>query len=122
MLKLLKNEGFASILEVIVASVIFVVTALGVFSSIAMVRSQGGGSTQTLEALYIGKRVMDDLRAQVYGNLWAAGPLSPGGNPYTQTVTVGARTYTVTYNMVDVPGVAYGAYSLLRRMDMMVQY
>ena len=122
MLKLLKNEGFASIVEVIVASVIFVITALGAFSSIAMMRSQGGGSTEALEAVYAGKFVMDDLRAQVYGNLWAGGVLSPTGNPYTQSVTVGAKTYTVTYNMVDVPGHNYGAYSLLRRMDMQVTY
>jgi len=120
MLKLLRQEGFASILEVIVASVIFVVTALGAFSSIAMLRSQGGGSTRELEALYIGKRVMDDLRGQVYGNLWASGPLSTVGNPYTQTITVGARTYTVTYSMVDTQ--VSSGYPWTRRMDMTVQY
>ena len=116
MLKLLRKEGFASIIEVIVASVIFIFTALGAFSSIAMLRSQGGGSTKSLEALYIGKRVIDDLRAQVYGNMWAGGPLSPSGNPYSQTITVGPRTYTVTYNMVDIPNL------WVRRLDMIVSY
>jgi len=116
MLKILKKEGFASILEVVVASVIFIITALGAFSSIAMIRAQGGGSTEGLEALYAGKRVMDDLRAHVYGNMWATGPLSPAGNPYSQIITVGARQYTVQYNVVDVPNL------WARRLDMIVTY
>ena len=113
MLRLLKKDGFASIVEVVVASVIFVISAIGIFSSLAMLRPQGTASTKKLAALYAGKQVMDDLRGQVYGNMWTnpASPLYPSAT-ISQTIS----SYTVSYYTVDVPGLQ------LRKMMMNVQY
>jgi hypothetical protein len=113
MLKLMNNQAFASILEVIVSSIIFMTAAVGFFSAVSMLRPQAADSTQKLAALYVGKRVMDDLRSQVYGNLWnhPSSGLRPGVL-FTQTIGV----YTVNYIVTNVPGMP------LRRLDMNIQF
>ena len=111
MIKNINQEGFASILEVIVASIIFMTTAVGFFSAMTMLRPQGANSTKKLQALYVGKQVADKLRAQVYGNLWIGGALDPAGG--TRSQTIGA--YTVNYTVTDVN-------PYLRRLDMTVEY
>ena len=114
MYRMLNDKGFASILEVIVSSIIFMTAAVGFFSSVSMISPQGGSSTKKLEALYVGKQVAESLRSQVYGNIWAAsadGPL----DPYTKvSQTIG--DFTVNYMLYDVPGMQ------LRRMIMNITY
>ncbi|HLF18511.1 MAG TPA: hypothetical protein VI749_06405 [Candidatus Omnitrophota bacterium] len=112
MLKILKKEGFASIVEVIVASIIFLVTAFGIFAAISMLRPQGTTSIKRLEAVLAGKRVIDEIRADVYGNLWASGSPLDTGTLYTQTI----GSVTVNYYTADVPNLP------LRKLYMNVSY
>jgi len=113
MTKTLNKMGFASILEVIVSSIIFMIAAVGFFSSVSMLRPQATDSTKKLLALHTAKQVVDDLRAQVYGNMWtnAGSPLRPG---VLHQRTIGA--YTINYILTDVPGMP------LRQMVLNIQY
>lgn len=99
MLKVLKKEGFASFVEVIITAVIFVTAALGIFTSISMLRPHGTDAAKRLEAAYAGKQVLDELRAYVDENLWydPTSDIAPG----THSKTVG--NFTVNYYLEDVP-------------------
>jgi len=55
MLKVLKQNGFASIVEVIVTAVVFTVAAFGILTTVSMLRPQGMESYRKLEAAYHAK-------------------------------------------------------------------
>lgn len=105
MLKIFRKKGFASIVEVIVTAVIFAIAAIGIFSTISMLRATSQGSVQDgggkLGAAYAGKRVLEDLRGKLDPAEWIAnaGPLGRG---IMHTNIIGG--YTVNYYLVDVPG------------------
>ena len=102
MFKILKqNKAFASFVEIIVTSVIFLLAGLGIFTSISMLRPHGSESAQKLEAAYIGKRVLDQLRGAVDASTWnlASSPLAPNV-PHSQNI----NGYIVNYVLVDMPG------------------
>jgi Tfp pilus assembly protein PilV len=100
MLRTLQKEGFASLLEVVISSIIFVIAAFGILTTISMLRPHGTASVERLEAAYIGKQVIDELRAQVDSRMWnnANSLLAPG----THVRTIG--NYTVTYSVSNIPG------------------
>jgi len=113
MLKILKQEGFASLVEIIISSIIFIIAAFGIFSSISMLRPQGNLSTKRLEAAYIGKGIIDQLHAHLMGNTWD----DPTMNLYPGVVhsqTIGE--FTVNYFTEDVPGLG------LRKLHMNIEY
>jgi hypothetical protein len=116
---LTNNKGLASILEVIVSSIIFMTAAIGFFSSVSMLTPTATDSAKKLRALHAAKSVVDDLRAEVYGNLWthASSPLRPN---VVHQRTVGV--YSINYILTDVPNITNGGVSMLRRMDMNVLY
>jgi len=101
-----ENKGFASIVEVIITSVIFVIVSAGIMSTVAQFRPQGQESSQKMEAAYIGKGVIDDLRRQVSAEDWfsGGGPLAVGG----PTVIADYPPYTVTYVITEpIPDVRH---------------
>lgn len=113
MLRDLKNkreEGFASMIEVIVTSVIFIIAAAGILTTVSMLKPVTTISTKKIEAAYIGKGIMDQLRKEVDAATWnsPASPLAPG------THNVPAGDYNVTYVISEEPG------SNLRRLTMNV--
>ncbi len=97
------KKGFASIVEMIVTAVIFAIAAIGIFSTISMLRAQSpvSDSGGRLGAAYTGKRILEDLRGRVDAGEWMAnlGPLATGT---LHTNTIGG--YTVNWYLVDVPG------------------
>ena len=113
MKRLLNNNGFASILEVIVSSIIFMTAAVGFFTSVSMMRPQSNDSTKKLAALYAGRSVAEELRGEVYGNLWnhSSSNLRPG---VLHTRSVGI--YTINYILTDDPNLS------MRRLDMNIYY
>lgn len=113
MFKLLKQGGFASIMEVIVSSIIFIIAAFGIFSSISMIRPHGAESSKKLEAAYIGREVIDDIRGQVDARTWDQ-PSSLLATGVNRAETIG--DFNVTWRLEDVPGMN------LRKLEMKVEY
>ena len=111
MLKNLKEKkGFASVIEVIITAIIFTFAAVGIFTALSSLRPHGADSARRLEAAYVGKQVVEELRSQVDARTWsdANSLLSPG--PHSRTV----GHYTINYYISDVPGLE------LREMQMNV--
>ena len=94
MLKTLKNQGFASLVEVIVTSIIFVLAAFGIFTVVSMLQPHGQEAARRLEAAYYARSVLDELRAEVDARIWdnAVSNLHPG-----QTYTRDFNYYRVTW-------------------------
>ena len=97
MLRNLKNKGMASIVEIIVTSVVFIIAAGGILSTVAMFRPQGKEASMKIEAAYIGKGVIDDLRQQVNAEDWYTASNLAVGGPYILTFDI----YTVNYTITD---------------------
>ena len=97
MLRDLKKSGFASIVEVIVTSVIFVLAAAGILTTVAMFKPHEQEASQKIEAAYIGKGIIDDLRKAVDATDWndAGSDLAVG----TYSTTVGI--YTIDYEVTE---------------------
>ena len=114
MLRCLQKNGFASITEIIVTSVIFVLAAAGIMSTLAMLRPQGGGSRQKIVAAYLGKGILDDLRQDVDAATWnnPNSRLAPGTHNLGQI-----NGYTVSYTITQLPAPENG-----RRLDMTVSW
>jgi len=110
MLRNLKNQGFASIVEIVVTTIVFVIAAAGILSTMIMFRPQGKEASLKIEAAYIGRGIIDDLRQQVNAEDWN----SPGSSlePGDYTVTIG--DYTVDYTI--------GAGTDLRRLTMNITF
>lgn len=118
MLKKLKNNlGLASIVEVTVTAIIFMVAAAGIFSSISSLRPEGKGSADKLEAAYQGRQFLDEMRQNLSSTTWtgqlAVGTYGP--TPITNPTT--GRTYTFTYTVSAVPGI-----NDVRKVDLTVDY
>ncbi len=98
-----KNNGF-SLVEVIVASLIFTITIAGVLSSIAILKPPAEFSEKGVNAAYYAKNILEDLRSKVDARTWndpndgTITSLAPGvhsGSAVISNVTY-ATTYTVT--------------------------
>jgi len=114
MLKIIKQKkGFASIVEVIVTSIVFSVAAISIFATISMVRPQSSSASQQLEAAYIGRQVMDELRGKIDANTW-----NDSGSDYAVDVihTKNYGVYTVNYLLTDDPNLD------VRRLSLNVYY
>lgn len=116
MLRELKNEGFASIVEVIVTSVVFVIAAFGVLSTITMFKPHSEESSRTMEAAYIGKGIIDDLRQQVSAEDWNVPGSVLWPDTYSTTIVTdpGGINYTIDYVITDV--------GLARRLTMTITW
>lgn len=111
MLRDLRNkeeEGFASMIEVIVTTVVFIIAAAGILTTVSMLKPSTTISTKRIEAAYIGKGIIDQLRKEVDATTWdnATGPLAPG------TYNFPSGGYNITYVISEEPS------SSLRRLTM----
>ena len=101
MLRTLKNQtnGF-SLVEVIVAALIFSIAAAGLFMAISKTREPATVSTKELEAAWCAKFYLDWLSSKVSASTWntPGTPLFPGIN-YTNT----SGSFNVLYNIIDNP-------------------
>ncbi|MBF0384672.1 MAG: hypothetical protein HQL27_02255 [Candidatus Omnitrophica bacterium] len=107
MLKILKKSGFASLLEITIAAIIFVIAGIGIFTTIAMFRPQATGSTNRLKAAYIGKYMLDELRSGVDANTWntpSSNLFWPTPGTKLRTITINSVDYTIEWFSFLVPG------------------
>ncbi len=103
MLRDLKNNGFASIVEVIVTTVVFVLATAGILSTVAMLKPEETETTQKIEAAYIAKGILDDLRKQVDAITWDdAGSNLAVGVPHEINFGDYFINYTVTEPIADL--------------------
>ncbi|MBF0484042.1 MAG: hypothetical protein HQL25_04990 [Candidatus Omnitrophica bacterium] len=101
MLKILKKDGVASMVEIIITAVIFLVAAVGIISTVSMLRPKATTSSKEIEAIYVAKDVLSKLRSSVDASTWCAAenptsPLNPGY--YTNTIGNFTVRYTITAN------------------------
>ena len=91
----------ASMLEVLVTSVIFIIAAFGIFSAISSMRVKGRDAEKRLIAAYHAKGKMEELRGQVDARMWdnSTSPLAPG-QQFSETTS---DDYTVTWSVVEDP-------------------
>lgn len=100
MLKSLKQKkGFASFVEIVITSVIFVVAALGILASISLLRSHGTNSSQRLEASYLAKQMIDQLRANVDARIWDN---TDSGLVPLQRYSTSVGEYTINWYLTNV--------------------
>ena len=114
-----KNRGF-TVVEIIVASLIFSITAIGIFSTLAAIRKPSAESQRRVTAAYFGKQVLDDLRAQIDAINWqegSGGPLDPTISHPPYTSNIDGITYTGTYAVEPDPNG-----SLARRISLTVSW
>lgn len=117
MLKILKKKGFASVLEVIVTAVIFMLAAFGIMTTVSMLRPHTLEVSREVEAAYHAKNMMDYLRGQVDAATWDTGLLATGA---THSDTIG--DYTINWSLTDVNPAAYPPGLAPRKLTMNVYY
>ena len=93
MLKKLKKKGFVSIVEVIVTSVIFILAAFGILSSISKLSPAGVDTSKRLDSAYSGRKFIENLRNSI--------SLYSSGRRYTNKVVGGLANYTVNWYLND---------------------
>ena len=119
MLKLLREKGFASVLEVIVTAVIFMLAAFSIMTTVSMLRPHTLEVSREIEASYHAKNMMDYLRGQVDATAWEAntGPLATGVG---HSDAIG--DYTVNWSLTEVDPSEYPAGLAPRKLSMNVYF
>ena len=97
-----QNNGF-TIVEVVVAALIFAITVAGAFGAISALRGPAMSSKEDLTASFIGKQVLEDLRTAVDAETWATGDLTNGAHTLAN-VTVNGVIFSPSYTVSDDPG------------------
>ncbi|MFT7538660.1 MAG: Tfp pilus assembly protein PilV [Lysobacterales bacterium] len=118
MISITSKQGFGSIIEVTIAAIIFTIAAFGLMSSITMLSPETAISSQRLEAAYIGRSLLDELRSDVdaSSNWLDAGHPLYSGTTINRTISLGTIQYNVSYRLEDIPGLD------VRRMTMNIEY
>ena len=99
---LYKNRSGFSVVEVIVAAVIFGIAAAGIFATISALREPAEQSDDRVAAAYAGKEILEELRGQIDASTWNTGNISLGTHTGSKTLNV---TYNYTYTVSEVdPG------------------
>jgi Tfp pilus assembly protein PilV len=88
-------KGF-SIMEALVASMIFSIGVVGVFSTIASQKNPTSLSDKRVQAAFAAKRYLEGLRSKVDAETYATGNLSLGNHNDTSVAP-----YNITYQVTD---------------------
>ena len=98
-----KNAHGFSLVEAMVASVIFSIAVVGVFSSLAAIKNPVKNSDKSLAAAFCGQQVLENLRASVSADTWSQGTSKLKiANGMTVTPLPSACSgFTVTYDVTD---------------------
>ena len=99
----MKREGM-TLIEILVASVIFALIISGLVSVFVMAKGYNVHARARIAASQLGKFFLDPLQMEVDASNWGINCLGTGNCPPT-IETIDGRPYTATYN-VDVGNVA----------------
>ncbi len=96
------QAGF-SVVEVIVATLIFGIAATGIFAMTAGLQKPAAETTEDVNAALVGKRVLENLRTAVDRTTWfePGGPLDTAGTHTLSAVTVDGVAYTPAYTVTE---------------------
>ena len=101
---MMMGKGF-TIVEVLVAAVIFGIAALGVYMAIAGIQKPVAKSNRSLVAAYFGQRVLDNLRSEVDARKWddTSSGLYPTavGQPKVISDQIGGVIYNAVYDVQE---------------------
>lgn len=97
-----RNQGF-TIVEVIVATLVFALAAAGIFATVSALNRPAGESMEEVTAAFLGKRILEDLRRDVDAEDWNSGELVNGTTYAMNAVTIGGITYTPVYTVENDP-------------------
>ena len=102
-------------MEVTIAALIFSIAAVGLFSAFQAQRMTTEQTEKRLEAGYVAREVLEDLRTKVDPANWGPGGLLENGTTQTRTIGRSNMNYTVTYTVTEPnPGI--------RRVDLTVSW
>jgi len=90
------QTGF-SMVEVIVASLIFSLAAAGIFATVSSLNQPSQDSDEEVRAVFIGKQVLESLRTAVSANTWDTGPLAIGDTYTGNSIIVDGISYDWVY-------------------------
>ena len=110
-----KISGF-SLVEAVVAAVIFSITVVGVFASLAAIQQPAANSGQSLNAALCGQQVLENLRSKVDARDWDTGGALATGS-HTPLTPSQCSSFTFTYD-VTAPVAVNGA----RKVDLTVTW
>ncbi len=101
MLKALKTKksGF-SIVEVIVAAVIFALATAGLFTAVSLTRPQATETYEDVEGLFLARMKIDEVTSLVAAGQWdnATSPIAPG--TYSENYNGVYLEWTITDNPI----------------------
>ena len=99
-----KKTGF-SITEVIMAAVVFSVTAVGIISTVSVLKKPAVGWDRKLVGTYYGQQILEDLRAKVDQSNWAdaSSPLAVGNHTVASYTAGNGTAYDATYTVTELP-------------------
>ncbi len=96
------KNGFA-LIEVIIASLIFLITIVGMLIASVNLKQRNIDSSQDVTAAFVAKGILDDLRIKLSPQEWAVdGELAEGVYPLAGILVDGV-TYNATYTVVNDP-------------------
>ena len=98
MLKQLKKKQGFSFVEVMMASLVLAIVAVGIYAGVTSIRQPATDSTADLAAAHAAMKVFEQLRMDVDADVWNTGNLSIGSHTWG-TMTAGNTTYNVTYQV-----------------------
>ncbi len=86
-----------------VAAIVFVMAATGVFATIGNIKKPSARTDRSLTAAYVGQQVLEDMRANVDASAWddPGSPLSVG--THNGSKSVNGVTYTYSYTVAQDP-------------------
>lgn len=96
-LKVNENIGL-SLVEILVATIILLIAALGTFGVLASMRGQSSGSERELQAAYFGRQMLEELRAKVDQGTWNSWYLTCDGATYPWPGPFVNHTFFNTFN------------------------
>ncbi len=97
-----RKSGF-SIAEAVIAAMVFVIAATGVFATIGNIKKPSARTDRSLTAAYVGQQVLEDMRTNVDAGTWddPGSPLSLGAHNGSKSVN--GVDYPYSYNVVQDP-------------------
>ncbi|HSA31039.1 MAG TPA: prepilin-type N-terminal cleavage/methylation domain-containing protein [Candidatus Omnitrophota bacterium] len=99
--QLLGRNGF-SMVEVIVATLIFAMATAGILATLSALSRPAAESTREVQAAFIAQDIIESLRGQITTEAWVdpAGNFVNGGS-YSKTIVKDDMPFLVVYNVTN---------------------
>ena len=102
------NQQAFTMVEVVIAGVIFTIMAVGSYSTISAFKKPASATKEEVTAAYLGQQILDELRTKVDGSTWttgSGGDLDPNGGSGSNGIysladmDVDGTTYSTVYQV-----------------------